>query len=44
MKKFVTIALAALALVSCNYKEETWINFMDYRKQQEAISRYSTRA
>jgi len=29
MKKFVTIALAALALVSCNYKEETWINFMD---------------
>ncbi len=29
MKKFVVIALAALALVSCNYKEETWINFMD---------------
>lgn len=29
MKKFVAIALAALTLVSCNYKEETWIDFMD---------------
>ena len=29
MRKFVAIALAVLTLVSCNYKEETWIDFMD---------------